>query len=115
MWKCVDCEVILIGPGLFCEACELQQYINEIQPGLYLTDASHAREYDYLFGIGIRQILQVGAALPPHTDQRFKVRVIPVEDDCDANIGQYFRRAHKFIKRASTVVHCYAGISRHTS
>jgi atypical dual specificity phosphatase len=86
--------------------------INEILPGLYLTDAKYAQKYDYMLSIGIKQILTVGVELRKHTDERFQTMHISIDDDPTEQINGYFEDAHKFIEQAPTLVHCAVGMSR---
>lgn len=86
--------------------------IHEIIPGLYLTSAKHATDYDSLRALGVRQILTIGSELKRHGEPYFKVLHIKIPDIPTANIKKYFNLSYDFINRAPTLVHCAMGISR---
>ncbi len=89
--------------------------INKIPDDLYLTNFKHAKDYNTLKELGVRQILTIGAELPRHGEPMFKVMHIKIDDRPDENIKKHFNSTFNFIKRGSTVVHCAAGISRSTT
>jgi dual specificity phosphatase 12 len=86
--------------------------INKVCPGVYITNYFGAKEYEILKSIGIKQILIVGQELPRHGELHFKVLHIKIRDIPDENIEKYFNVTYDFIRRAPTVIHCAAGISR---
>lgn len=86
--------------------------IDEIVPGVYLTDAINAKKYDELKALGIRQILTIGSELREHGTDDFKTLYIRLGDSPQAHIGLHFDRCCAFIDSGSTVVHCLLGVSR---
>ncbi len=86
--------------------------INEIAPGIYLTDFVNSKDYTYLQSVGVRQILTVAKELPRHGEQHFKAMHIKIDDIPSENIKKYFNSSYDFINRGPTLIHCAAGISR---
>jgi protein tyrosine phosphatase (PTP) superfamily phosphohydrolase (DUF442 family) len=89
--------------------------IIKITDNLYISDYYESIKYDELKNLGIKQILSIGKELPEHNTNEFKLKHIKIDDSSDVNIMQYFEDAHNFIDQGSTLVHCYAGISRSAS
>ena len=89
--------------------------IIKIKDNLYISDYDESVKYDDLKNLGIKQILTIGAELPEHKTNDFKLKHIKIDDMPNVDIKQYFTSSHKFIDDGSTLVHCYAGISRSAS
>jgi len=66
--------------------------------------------------LGIKQILVVGSELwKCHDTDDFKFMFIDIDDDGDEDIFRHFEKTYTFINQKSTLVHCFAGISRSPS
>ncbi len=89
----------------------LQRAVNEIVPGVFLSDMHSSYRYDYLQKLGIQQILTVGSELRSHDTPAFETLYIDIEDDTNAEIHHHFERASAFIHQAPTLVHCFMGMS----
>ncbi len=86
--------------------------VDEIIPGVFLSDAIDAKKYRELKSLGIQQILTIGSELREHGSEEFKTLYIRLGDSPQANIGLHFDRCCKFIDNAPTLVHCLLGVSR---
>ncbi len=114
---------MFLQPKIIDDSCSTKQQIqkrsnpeiNKIADGLYLTNFKHAKDYDTLKALGVRQILTVGSELPRHGEPMFKAMHVKIDDRPDENIKKHFNSTFNFIKRGPTVVHCAAGISRSTT
>lgn len=98
--------------SLFSLSLLLEMEIDEIVPGVYLSDAINARKYEDLKALGIQQILTIGSELREHGTADFKTLYVRLGDSPQANIGLHFDQCCAFIDRAPTVIHCLLGVSR---
>lgn len=116
-FKCKICQILLFPniTAVTCLDCWQKLGISKITDGIYISDFANARSYDKLKELGIRQILSIGAELTPHETKDFETHHIKLYDYPTENIYRYFNFASDFIKKQSTLVHCYAGISRSAS
>lgn len=97
---------------------------SELFPNLYISDAVAANSFHVLRNLRITHVLNATEDLFPPGDPRSdyisqnfkKVLRIPLRDDDDEDIEQYFAVAADFIESVSEeekiLVHCHAGQSR---
>lgn len=95
-----------------CSECWNEIQISKITDSLFLSNKDHARDYDSLKELGIKQILSIGTGLALHTSEEFVYMYISIDDDPSQNISSYFDQTYAFIDAAPTLVHCFAGVSR---
>lgn len=112
--KCHNITILSGDPQQWCYPCwDKTCYVSEIIPGkLYLSDYNSSLNYPLLKKYGVQQILTIGKELPKHQTNEFKTMYISLDDAPHENISDHFYTAHDFISKASTLVHCYAGVSR---
>jgi predicted protein tyrosine phosphatase len=96
----------------YCQLCRLKKEVNEVYPGVFITDYFTSQNYEYLKSIGIKQILTIARELKQHDHPDFVTMHISIDDSPMEDIKQHFAQSHEFIEKAPTLVHCYAGISR---
>lgn len=109
--RCCICEFVVLSKAGVCEDCHNYLKLSQITDTLYLTNFRNAQNYEMLKDFRIRQILVVGNEMVHHTKD-FRVKYISIDDCPMANMMIHFDEAHEFIKQDTTVVHCFAGISR---
>lgn len=114
LFRCRICHMSVFPyiRRMACVDCWDTLGISKITDTLYLSDSVVARNYDELKKLGIKQILTIGAELEPHKHPDFDAIHIKIHDCHTVDISKYFNTAFEFIRRAPTLVHCYAGISR---
>ncbi|PIK52405.1 putative dual specificity protein phosphatase 1-B-like [Apostichopus japonicus] len=88
-----------------------------ILPHLYLGSAFHSGCDNTLQKLGITAVLNVSKRCPNHFPQSLTYKNIPVDDDTDADLSEWFHEAASFIdsvkaNEGRVLVHCKAGISR---
>ncbi|XVE84316.1 hypothetical protein DITRI_Ditri17bG0003200 [Diplodiscus trichospermus] len=89
----------------------------EIEEGLFLGSIAAANNMDALKSLNITHILTVASSLKPAHSNNFVYKIIPVMDQEDTNISQYFGECFDFIDEAKrqnggVLVHCVVGKSR---
>lgn len=89
--------------------------ISPITDKIWISDYPTATNYPLLKKLGVKQILTIGAELPPHPTNEFRLMHIKLNDMPGENIKQHFNTAYDFIDTDNTLVHCAAGISRSAS
>ena len=90
--------------------------INEIIPGLYMSDYQTADNLEVLTRLGITHIVTV-TKLPLKNKDKFTCMQIEIDDQSGEDIKSHFKAANKFIDNAIenfgvVLVHCAAGVSR---
>ncbi|CDW74921.1 leucine rich repeat and phosphatase domain containing protein [Stylonychia lemnae] len=90
--------------------------INEIMPGLYMSDITTAENTEILKKYQITHIVTVTKISPKFPD-RFQYMQVEIDDQSDQDIKKHFKATNKFINNAIenggvVLVHCAAGISR---
>jgi dual specificity MAP kinase phosphatase len=95
---------------------QAQESIAEIIPNLFLGDSSVSANRDELQRRGIKRVINVSVDLPTPFEDIQYMR-IPIHDNNNVSIKQYFQETFKFIDAGlkageGVLVHCFAGISR---
>jgi protein-tyrosine phosphatase len=91
--------------------------LDEVKPGLFISDAFTARSLATLELHKITHILVAGAELTQPFPHAFKYLQLPLSDLIGFDISQYFAESNFFITQALTaggrvLVHCAMGASR---
>ena len=91
--------------------------LDEILPGLFLSDFKKAERIYLLQKYGITHILTVCEDLPPRFPDQFTYRVHSIDDSPGINIRSLFADTNAFIDGAlaqggHVLVHCLMGVSR---
>ncbi|WAR21072.1 DUS4-like protein [Mya arenaria] len=89
----------------------------EIIPGLYLGDSTHSCQAAVLRELGVTCLLNVSTTCKNMFEGEFDYMNIPVNDNDQANLADWFLEAINFIDNArdndgKVLVHCQAGVSR---
>lgn len=101
----------------------LQMDISEIVPQmLFMSGYMSAEDLPTLQSRSITHIVTVSGGIKPKYPHLFEYLVLPIDDQSDQNLKQYFLKAVEFIDEAlygqkhnkptAVLVHCAAGISR---
>mmetsp|Transcript_20654 Transcript_20654/g.22999 ORF Transcript_20654/g.22999 Transcript_20654/m.22999 type:complete len:151 (+) Transcript_20654:23-475(+) len=91
--------------------------IDLISDNLYLGDYTSACDQDILDTRGITHILTVGSYLSPKFLEKYKYKILEIDDSDETDIKQFFEEGIEFINEAlnsdgAILIHCMAGISR---
>jgi protein-tyrosine phosphatase len=93
--------------------------MTEIIPRIYLGNAYNARDYYSLKSANIKLIINCTKETSNHFNDDFKYINVPIFDENDVNIGQYFKYVTNEINNmyiedpsASILIHCFMGASR---
>ncbi|KAG2209251.1 hypothetical protein INT47_005543 [Mucor saturninus] len=89
----------------------------EVSPGIWLGGYKALETKKFLQKNKISSILSVGHFKEIYAQDEFIHKIIPITDNPEANIIQYFPEAIEFISKALhsqqiLLVHCLAGVSR---
>lgn len=96
---------------------EMRCEMSEIIPGLFLGGEEAASDKTKLKEMDVTTILNITDHIPFHYESDFTYHRIPITDNLNINIRQYFERTCEIIdniieNKQKILVHCYAGISR---
>jgi protein-tyrosine phosphatase len=91
--------------------------LDEIVPGLYLSDAQAASSLETLQHFKITHVLVVGDELTRHFPESIQYKQLPIQDTLTFKILPFFAESNQFIEQAlrskcNVLVHCAMGISR---
>jgi protein-tyrosine phosphatase len=91
--------------------------LDEITPGLFVSDALAASSLSTLKHYKITHILVAGEELNQHFLGQFQYKVLPIADTITFDVSPFFPESNQFIQQALSsrghvLVHCYLGISR---
>jgi dual specificity MAP kinase phosphatase len=102
------------SPTIIKEECPSPQ---EIIPGLFLGSFKIAKNLNKIQELEIKGIINVTMDKLEYHNIDINYLQIPINDNFDVNIIDYFLEAHKFIdehlsRGENVLVHCQAGVSR---
>lgn len=92
--------------------------MDKITSTIFLGNSDAGKDYKRLLANEITHILVIGNFLFTHYPNKFKYKVIEIEDDEDEDISIYFKEVFDFIDSVGNgkiLVHCFAGASRSAS
>jgi protein-tyrosine phosphatase len=94
-----------------------KQNIDKVMNNLYIGSSRGALDKKYLVELNVKKILVCGDDLRLFFPKSFNYKVIPIKDDSDMDISQYFKECLEFIDSEldsleGCFVHCKRGVSR---